>query len=132
MKWREMDTETRFQIVEMALSGKATPGELCKSFGMSRQTLHRAMEKAREAMREALAPKPAGRPARPESDLAIKELRKDKAGLEKELEHWKTKFEVAKTLLELERKYDRGPASSEEGKKKQRNARKRQRKEQRK
>ena len=46
------------------------------------------------------------------------ELEASNAGLQKELEHWKTKYQVARTLLDLERKLERGePLPGEKGKK---------------
>ena len=40
--------------------------------------------------------------------MEIEQLAARKTDLEKELEHWKQKYEVAKTFLELERKLERG------------------------
>jgi hypothetical protein len=46
------------------------------------------------------------------------ELEASNAGLHKELDHWKTKYQVARTMLDLERKLDRGePLPGEKGKK---------------
>lgn len=121
MKWQQLEPDQRYQIVEMALAGKAKTADLCKTFGMSRQTLYRAMDLARKGAMEALTPKAAGRPAKPESQVREEELEKRLSLQGKELEHWKTKFEVATALLELERQYDRGETG--EGEKKTRRKR---------
>jgi len=82
--------------------------QICETFGVSRQVLNRAMEKADRASVEALEPqKPGKKPKAPQA-VEIQQLAAKKTGLEKELEHWKQKYEVARTFLELERKLERG------------------------
>ncbi|MHC4343024.1 MAG: hypothetical protein ACYSX0_22770 [Planctomycetota bacterium] len=106
--------------------------EICETFSVSRQTLHRAMEKLDEISIQALKPQKAGRKGKSEEQKMVSELATRKSELEKELSHWKTKYEIAKTFLDLERKYDRGEPlpgqPEEEGEKKLRNRRKRERK----
>ena len=76
--------------------------QICETFGVSRQVLNRAMEKADRASVEALEPqKPGKKPKAPQA-VEIEQLAARKTDLEKELEHWKQKYEVAKTFLELE------------------------------
>ena len=118
VKWQELSGEERYRVVEMARKGQVTISELCKTFGVSRQTLYRAMEAADRASATALEPKKRGRKPRPASAARTEELEASNAGLNKQLEHWKTKYQVARTLLDLERKLDRGePLPGEEGKK---------------
>jgi hypothetical protein len=105
----------------MARKGQVPLSELCKTFGVSRQTLYRAMEAADRASAEALEPKKPGRKPKPASEVRSTELEASNAGLHKELEHWKTKYQVARTLLDLERKLERGePLPGEKGKKRAR------------
>ncbi len=108
MKWKEFSGEERFKVVEMARSGRVPLKEICATFGVSRQTLHRAMKKAGEASVAALEPKQRGRKAPSEQAQEIAELRAQTAEMEKELEGWKTRYEIAQAFIELQRKYDRG------------------------
>ena len=108
MKWRDLSGEERYRVVEMARKGEVPQKEICETFGVSRQTLYRAMQKADEASMEALEPKPPGRKAKTEDEQAMAELNGQVDELQKELELWKTKYEIAKAFLDLERKYDRG------------------------
>ena len=122
MKWQEMGPEERWQIVELALSGKAKTSELCKTFGMSSATLYAAMDKVRTAAVEALAPRKAGRKPRTVDEEAIEKLESKNGDLVKEAKEWKTKYEVTRAVLDLERKYDRGELKGA-GKKKSRRQR---------
>ena len=118
LKWQELSGEERYRVVEMARKGQVPLSELCKTFGVSRQTLYRAMEAADRASAEALEPKKRGRKPAAASEVRTTELEASNAGLHKELEHWKTKYQVARTLLDLERKLERGePLPGEKGKK---------------
>ncbi len=79
------------------------------------------MEAADRASAEALEPKKRGRKPKPASEVRSEELEASNAGLHKQLEHWKTKYQVARTLLDLERKLERGePLPGEKGKKRSR------------
>jgi transposase-like protein len=121
LKWKELSGEERYRVVEMARKGEVSLSELCRTFGVSRQTLYRAMEAADQASTEALEPKKRGRKPRPPSEAQRAELENSNAELHKELEHWKAKYQVARALLDLERKMDRGePLPGEKGKKKKR------------
>ena len=116
--WKALSGEERYRIVELARKGQVAISELCKTFGVSRQTLYRAMEAADRASAEALSPKKRGRKPKPASEVQRAELEESHAGLHKELDHWKMKYQVARTLLDLERKLDRGePLPGEEGEK---------------
>ena len=114
MKWKELSGEERYRVVEIARKGDVPISEICKSFGVSRQTLYRAMDKADKASMEALEPRKAGRKSKSEEAVKLEEAAEEKSALEKELTHWKMKYEVAKTYLDLSRKYDRGEALDEQ------------------
>ena len=112
LKWKELSGQERYRVVMLARQGEVTVRELCQSFGVSRQTLYRAMEAADQAAMEALEPKQRGRKPTPVSEVQTKELTASNANLQKELDHWKTKYEVAKTFIELERQLDRQTSPS--------------------
>ncbi len=77
------------------------------------------MAAADRASAKALELKPRGRKPKPANEVRTTELEAGNAELSKELEHWKTKYQVVRTLLDLERKLDRGePLPGEKGKKK--------------
>jgi transposase-like protein len=119
LKWKALSGEERYRVVEMARKGQLAISELCQTFGVSRQTLYRAMAAADRASMEALELKPRGRKPKPASEVRTTELEAGNAELSKQLEHWKTKYQVVRTLLDLERKLERGePLPGEEGKKK--------------
>ena len=107
MKWKDMDAQERYQIVELARSGKSPITELCQSFGVSRQTLYRAMETAERAAQAALEPKKRGRKPSPPAQREMEQLRRERQLLEKQLSRWKTKYEVAYSMLQIERQLDR-------------------------
>ena len=118
LKWKALSGEERYRVVEMARKGEVPLSELCKTFGVSRQTLYRAMAAADRASAEALELKQRGRKPKPANEVRTTELEAGNAELRKELEHWKTKYQVARTMLDLERKLDRGePLPGEKGKK---------------
>jgi transposase len=108
MKWKDLGGEERYRVLELARKGEMSLKQICETFGVSRQVLNRAMEKADRASVEALEPqKPGKKPKAPQA-VEIEQLAARKTDLEKELEHWQKKYEVAKTFLELERKLERG------------------------
>jgi hypothetical protein len=82
------------------------------------------MEAADQAAMEALEPKQRGRKPTPVSEVRAKELTASNANLQKELDHWKTKYEVAKTFIELERQLEQKRSLSGRGEKKRRRRRK--------
>jgi transposase-like protein len=121
LKWTELSGEERYRVVEMARKGLMPLSELCRMFGVSRPTLYRAMEAADRASAETLEPKKRGRKSKPASEVRATQLEAGNAELAKELAHWKTKYEVARTMLDLERRLDRGePLPGEKGKKRRR------------
>jgi transposase-like protein len=124
LKWKELSGQERYRVVMLARQGEVSVGELCKTFGVSRQTLYRAMEAADQAAMEALAPKKPGRRPTPVSEVEAKELSASNASLKKELDHWKTKYEVAKTFIELERQLEEKSSLGGRGEKKHRGRKK--------
>ena len=118
VKWQALSGEERYRVVELARKGQVAIRELCETFGVSRQTLYRAMAAADRASAQALELKPRGRKPKPVNQVRTTELEAGNAELSKELEHWRTKYQVVRTLLDLERKLERGePLPGEEGKK---------------
>ena len=81
LQWKELSGEERYRVVEMARKGEVPIRELCKTFGVSRQTLYRAMEAADRASAEALEPKRRGRKPRAASEIRSTELEASNAGL---------------------------------------------------
>lgn len=124
LKWKELSGQERYRVVMLARKGEVSIQELCKTFGVSRQTLYRAMEAADQAAMEALEPKKRGRKATPVLEVEAKELSASNASLKKELEHWKTKYEVAKTFIELERQLEQKSTPSGRREKKRRGRKK--------
>ena len=123
MRWKDLSGEERYRVVELARKGEVEVAELCRSFGVSRQTLYKAMSVTDRASVEALEPKPAGRRKPPVSEQRVRELEATTSTLEKELQRWKTKYEVAKAFLDLERKLERGEPLPEEAQEKKRRKR---------
>jgi transposase-like protein len=119
-KWKELSGEERYRVVELARRGDVPVPELCATFGVSRQTLYRTMRAADRASIEALEPRKRGRKPRPASLARAAELETEKATLAEELSRWRRKYEVAKTILELERQAERGERLPGEGGKKRR------------
>jgi transposase-like protein len=116
MKWKDLGGEERYRVVEMVRNGEASLKEICVTFGVSRQTVHHAMEKADRASIHALEPKPPGKKPKTPQAVEMEKLTTTNADLTKELDHLKQKYEVAKTFLDLTRKLERGEKlPSEEG-----------------
>jgi len=108
MTWQELNGEERYRVVELARKGEIPIAEICRRFGVSRQTLYRALEVADRSAITALEQKRPGRKPRPVSARELEALSNEKADLEKELRRWRQKYEVAKTILDLERRVERG------------------------
>jgi transposase-like protein len=108
VKWQSLSGEERYRVVELARKGEVEITQLCQTFGVSRQTLYRALEAADKASVEALTPKRRGRKRRAASETKLAEIRAKKAALEKELKRMCQKYEVAQALLDLQRKAERG------------------------
>ncbi len=58
LKWKNLDGQQKYEIVELARKQGTQVQEVCKTFGISRQTLYRAMDAADTAAIEALKPHP--------------------------------------------------------------------------
>jgi len=118
MKWKELSGPERYRVLELVRRGETSIRQICQTFGVSRQALSRAMERADRASVEALEPRRRGRKPKTVKEVEAESLAADKASLEQELEHWKQKYEVARTFLELERRLERGERlPGEEGEK---------------
>ena len=124
MKWTEMNAEERYRVVELARKGEQTMTEVCETFGVSRQTLHKAMSAAQAGAIAALAPKASGRKGPSEEAQKITELSKTQSSMEKEIHHWKTRYEVAQAYIDIVHEQE---AREERAEKTERNRRKRER-----
>lgn len=123
MQWKDLSGEERYRVVQMARKGEVPIQELCRTFGVSRQTLSEAMEKVDQAAMAALEPKSPGRKGPSPEAAALAEAKKTATTMEKDLAHWRTKYEIAMTFVELHRKVLNGeplPGEEAEGEKKMR------------
>jgi transposase-like protein len=118
MQWKEMTGEEKYRVVEMARKGEKPIKEICRTFGVSRQALSKAMEKVSRAAVDALELKKPGRKAKTEQDQEISILSKRHTSLEKEVSHWKMRYEVAQAFIDLTREEER--RQHRKGKKKKR------------
>lgn len=105
--WKEMSGEERYRVVELAQSGTVSMNKLCETFAVTRQMLGRVVEKAKEGARAALEPQRPGRKGKGEEDQRITELSKKQSSLEKEVSHWKMRYEVAQAYIDLMRQQGR-------------------------
>ena len=120
MKWKDMTGEERYRVVEMAQKGGQPLAEICRTFEVSRQTLHKAMAQVSLAAVQALEPQRPGRKGRSREELRIGELTKKTTGLEKEVNHWKMRYEVAQAFIDLSREAEQKEMRSRRQKKKRR------------
>jgi transposase-like protein len=104
MKWKDLSGQERYHVVQMAREGKVSIKELCRSFGVSRQTLKTAMDKADQAAMEVLTPKSPGRKGKSKDRVEADAMKQEKALLEKELDHWKQKYEIAMAFVDIHKK----------------------------
>lgn len=116
MKWKDLSAQERYHVVQMAREGKVSIKELCRSFGVSRQTLKTAMDKAEQAAMEVLTPKSPGRKGKSKDRADADAMKQEKAFLEKELNHWKQKYEIAMAFVDIHKKLLSGEALSEKSK----------------
>jgi transposase-like protein len=126
MQWKELSGQERYRVVQMARKGEVPVQQLCQTFGVSRQTLSEAMEKVDQAAMAALEPKPPGRKGPGPEKVALTAAKKTTTALAKDLEHWKTKYAIAMTFVELHRKVLNGeplPGEEAAGEKKKRRKR---------
>jgi transposase-like protein len=108
LKWQELSGEERYRVIELLRKGEVEVKELCRTFGVSRQTLYRAAEAADQASVAALTPKRRGRKPEPATGKQLRELEGEKKALAKQLERMSQKYEIAQALLDLQRKAERG------------------------
>ena len=101
MKWNDLTGEERYRVVELARKGTKSISEICETFGVTRQTLTKAIATTEEAAKAALEPKKPGRKGKSEEALKIIELSRKQSSLEKDVDHWKTRYEVAKEYIDL-------------------------------
>ena len=116
MRWKDLSGQERYHVVQMAREGKVPIKGLCRSFGVSRQTLKMAMDKADRAAMEALTPKSPGREGKSKDRVEAEAMKQEKEELHKELESWKQKYEVAMAFVDIHKKLLNGEALSEESK----------------
>jgi transposase-like protein len=116
MKWKDLNGQERYRVVQMAREDKVPIKALCRSFGVSRQTLKTAMDKADQAAMEALTPKSPGRKGKSKEQADAEAMKQEKDGLQKELDRWKQKYEIAMTFVDIHKKLLNGQALSEEPK----------------
>jgi transposase-like protein len=114
MRWKELSGQERYQVVQMAREGKVPIKELCRSFGVSRQTLKTAMDRADRAAMEALTPKSPGRKGKSKAQTEAKAIKQEKDSLQKELDLWKQKYEVAMAFVDIHKKLLNGQELSEQ------------------
>jgi transposase-like protein len=120
VRWRDLTGSERLGLIEQVQQGRISQAELCRTFGMSRQVLHKAIRTAAEAAEQALERKRPGRKPPSESDEKIKELEQQLRQKERDLKRLAQKLEVTQTLMELERKLDRGETLPGEKKRRKR------------
>lgn len=108
LKWKNLDGQQKYKVVELARKKETSVTELCLTFGVCRQTLYRAMDMADTAATEALSPKKRGRPKTSPTQKEIQELHDRNKELEQRLKRQEMKNQVAMALLDLHRKADRG------------------------
>lgn len=128
MKWKDLNGEARYRVVQMAREGKVPIKALCRSFGVSRQSLKTATDKADQAAMEALTPKSAGRKGKSKEQAEAEAVKKEKASLDKELDRWKQKYEIAMTFVDIHKKLLNGEELSEKRQKPKRPGKKKRRK----
>ena len=115
MKWKDLRGEERYRVVQMVRTKEMPIKEICETFGVSRQTLRIAVEKADRAAMEALEPQSPGRKGKTEEEKDVERAKKETAKLEKDRNEWKTKYDIAMTFVELHRKLLNGePLPGEE------------------
>lgn len=108
VRWKDLSGQERYQVIALMRKGQVEIKQLCRSFGVSRQTLYRAAEAADKASIAALTRKPRGRKRQPASETQLKDLQTQKKKLEKELNQMSQRYEIAQTLLDLQRQAERG------------------------
>ena len=128
MKWKDLSGQERYHVVQMAREGKVPIKELCQSFGVSRQTLKTAMDKAEYAAMEALTPKSPGRKGKSKDRAEAEAMKQEKGELQRELDLWKQKYEVAMAFVDIHKRLLNGGALSGDRKEPKRSGKKKKRK----
>jgi molecular chaperone GrpE (heat shock protein) len=77
------------------------------------------MEKVSRAAMDALEPKRPGRKAKTEEEQEISTLSKERTTLKKQVSHWKTRYEIAQTFIDLIREEEERQSREEKKKKRQ-------------
>ena len=108
LRWQDLTGQERYQVIELMRRPEVNIQELCRTFGVSRQKLYRAAEQADKAAVSALEVKPRGRKPVAEPVRQAQELATRNKDLAKQLEKMTQRYEVAQTLLDLQRQLDRG------------------------
>ena len=75
MKWKDLNGEARYRVVQMVREGKVSIKALCRSFGVSRQSLRTAVDKADQAAMEALTPKSPGRKSKSKEQAEVEAMK---------------------------------------------------------
>jgi transposase-like protein len=117
VKWQDLGAEERLALIEQVWQGRVTKSQLCRTFQMSRQVLHKAMQAVTEAATQALEPRRPGRKPPTEQEERIAALEAAMSRKDFELKRAQQKYEVAQALLDLQRKLDHGEPLPREGKK---------------
>jgi transposase-like protein len=104
MKWKKLSGQERYRVVQMVRERKIPIKEICRSFGVSRQTLKTSMDKAEQASMEALTPKSPGRKGKSKAQSEADMIKQEKDSLQKELDRWKQKYEIAMAFLDIHKK----------------------------
>ena len=108
LRWQDLSGEERYRVIELLRKGEVEVKQLCRTFGVSRQTLHRAAAAADQASVVALTPKRRGRKPEPANQQQLKALVSQQKTLEQQLHQMSQKYEIAQALLDLQRKAERG------------------------
>ena len=108
LRWQDLSGEERYRVIELLRKGEVSVKELCRTFGVSRQTLYRAAEAADQASVAALNPKRRGRKPESANQKQLSQLKSEKKDIQKNLERMSQKYEIAQALLDLQRKAERG------------------------
>ena len=128
MKLKDLNGEARFHVVQTVREVKVQIKALCRSFGVSRQSLKTAMDKADQAAMQALTPKSPGRKGKSKEQAEAEARKQEKDLLEKELDRWKQKYEIAMTFVDIHKKLLNEEALSEEPQEPKRPGKKKRRK----
>lgn len=108
MRWQDLNGRERYRVIELLRKQEVPATELCKTFGVSRQTLYRAATAVDQAALAALTPKRRGRKPETLSRQQVRQLERQQKKLEQRLERMSQRYEIAQALLDLQRQAERG------------------------